>query len=300
MGRLEAIKIFTRVAETNSFSKTAGVMDMPRGTVSRTIQALEEQVGVRLLSRSTRQVSLTEAGKIYYDRCVKILADLSEVEAELTNIGSRPNGTVRIDTSGTIAKVLITPSLGEFFEKYPEIDVRIGLADRNVDLIQEGVDCVLRMGNLEDSNLVARRIGTAKVVTCASPAYLEKHGMPRNLRELNAHHGVNYISARSKLLPLEFVQGGEIVKLSLKSKLAVNDGTAYIDAGLRGLGIIQPSRYMVAHHLNQGSLREILVDFRCPPIPLSLVYPHRNHISSATRAFADWMTDICHRNTDLN
>src|ERR1700744_6099037 len=117
MGRLEAIKIFTRVAETNSFSKTAGVMDMPRGTVSRTIQALEEQVGVRLLSRSTRQVSLTEAGRIYYDRCVKILTDLSEVEAELTNIGSRPNGTVRIDTSGTIAKVLITPSLGEFFEK---------------------------------------------------------------------------------------------------------------------------------------------------------------------------------------
>lgn len=301
MGRLEAIKIFTRVAETNSFSKTADVMNMPRGTVSRTIQSLEEQLGVRLFSRSTRQVSLTEAGKIYYERCVKVLADLSEVEAVLTNIRTLPNGTVRVDTSGTIAKVLIVPSLDEFFEKYPGIDVRVGLADRNIDLIQEGVDCVLRMGTLEESSLVARRIGNAKLVTCASPAYLEKYGEPKSLTDLNEHHAVNYVSARSgKLLPFEFDQEGKSVKVLLKSKFAVNEGTAYLDAGLRGFGIIQPSRYMVTEHLKRGVLREILPDFRCPPIPLSLVYPHRSHISSATRAFTDWITDICHKNPDLN
>jgi LysR family transcriptional regulator, regulator for bpeEF and oprC len=301
MGRLEAIKIFVRVADTNSFSKTADVMDMPRGTVSRTIQTLEEQVGVRLLSRSTRQVSLTEAGKVYYDRCVKVLTDLSEVEAELTIAKTLPSGTVRVDTSGTIAKVIIVPSLDDFFSRYPAIDVRIGLADRNIDLIQEGVDCVLRMGNLEESSLVARRIGNAKLVTCASPTYLEKYGVPESLEELSGHLVVNYISARSgRLLPFEFEQNGHLAKLLLKSKLSVNEGAAYIDAGLRGFGIIQPSRYMVADYLAQGLLREVLPNFGQPPIPLSVVYPHRNHISSATRAFTDWITDICQRDENLN
>lgn len=298
MGRLEAIRIFTRVAETNSFSKTADVMDMPRGTVSS--QALEEQVGVRLLSRSTRQVNLTEAGKVYYERCVKVLADLSEVEAALAQVSSVPSGTVRVDTSGTIARALIVPSLDTFFAKYPDIDVRVGLADRNIDLIQEGVDCVIRAGALEESSLIARRIGNAKLVTCASARYLKDHGIPMGLDDLRDHVAVNYVSARTgKLLPFEFNQHGEVVKLSLRSKFSVNEGTAYIDAGVRGFGIIQPSRYMVADLLKDGTLQEILPDFRCPPIPLSIVYPHRNHISSATRAFTDWITEICHKNPDL-
>jgi LysR family transcriptional regulator, regulator for bpeEF and oprC len=300
MGHLEAIKIFTQVAETSSFSKAAELMDMPRATVSRTIQALEQRLGVRLISRNTRQVSLTEAGRAYYGGCVKVLSDLSEVETELMGTRPSPGGIVKVGTLSTIARVLILPLLDEFFYRYPDVDVRVCLADRNIDLIQEGVDCVLRMGALQDSNLIARRIGNAKLVTCASPAYLEKHGEPQCLGDLNAHLVVNYISARSgKLLPLEFNDGGQSIKLSLKSKFATDEGMAYIDAGLSGLGIIQPSRYFVADYLKQGMLREVLSDFRCPPIPLSLVYPHRRNISHATRAFTNWITEICHANTDL-
>jgi LysR family transcriptional regulator, regulator for bpeEF and oprC len=300
MGRLEAIRIFMRVAETNSFSKAADVMDMPRGTVSRTIQSLEQQLGVRLLSRNTRQVTLTESGRTYYARCVQILDDLSDVEASLSTHKSLPSGTVRVDTSATIARALIIPSLDGFFQKYPGIDVRVGLTDRNIDLIQEGVDCVVRAGALEESSLVARRIGRAKVVTCASPAYLKRHGAPRSLADLDEHLAVNYLSARTgKLAPFEFEENGQVVKLTLRSKFAANAGTTYIDAGLRGFGIIQPSRYIVAEMLDAGALREILPELPCPAIPLSIVYPQRSHISSATRAFTDWISEICDRHPDL-
>lgn len=300
MGRLESIRIFTRVAETNSFSKAADAMEIPRGTVSRIVQTLEDEVGVRLLNRSTRRVSLTEAGKRYYDRCIKVIADLSEVEAELSNVKNTPSGIVRVDTYGSIVRSLLVPGINAFFKKYPDIEVRVGLGDRNVDLIQEGVDCVIRAGALEESSLVARRIGNAKRVTCAAPAYLEAHGIPSSIEALDAHYVVNYFGARSgKLVPFEFDRDGQIIKLTLRSKFAVNEGTAYIDAGVGGLGIIQPSRYLVSDLLKQGVLREILSKHRAPPIPISIVYPHRTHISSATRAFTDWITDTCRRNPDL-
>lgn len=300
MGRLEAIKVFTRVAETRNFSKTADALDMPRGTVSRIIQTLEGQVGVRLLTRSTRQVNLTDAGKMYYERCKKILEELSDVEAELSNVKSVPSGTVRVDTTGTITEALIMPSLDEFLREFPDIDVRVGLAERNIDLIQEGVDCVIRAGALEESSLVARRVGNAKIITCASPAYLTKHGIPESIEDLGNHLAVNYVSAKTgKLLPFEFEVDGETAKVSLNGKVAVNEGIAYINAAVRGFGIIQPSRYIVADLLQSGVLQEIMPAFRSPTIPLSIVYPHRSHISSATRAFTNWITEICARNPDL-
>jgi LysR family transcriptional regulator for bpeEF and oprC len=300
MGRLEAIRIFTRVAETNSFSKASAIMDMPRGTISRTIQALEDQVGVRLLNRSTRKVNLTEAGRAYYERCVTILQELSEIEAELSDSRGLATGTVRVNTAGAIANTLIVPSLAEFFRQYPGIDIRVGLEDRNIDLIQEGVDCVIRSGALEESSLVARRIGNARPVTCASPGYLTEHGVPKTLADLSGHLVVNYVSARTgKLLPFEFGEAGNLMRLTLRSKFAVNEGMAYINAGIRGFGIIQPPRYIVADLLQAGTLQQILPTYRGPPIPISIVYPRRDHISSATRAFADWITETYHHHPDL-
>ncbi|BBU30334.1 LysR family transcriptional regulator [Burkholderia sp. THE68] len=301
MGRLEAIKIFTRVAETNSFSRTADLLDLPRGTVSRTIQTLEDQLSVRLFSRSTRQVSLTDAGRMYYEQCAKIIGDLSEVEARLSTARSSASGTVRIDTSGTIARSLILPSLQEFLDLYPDIDVRVGLADRNIDLIQEGVDCVIRAGSLEESSLVARRIGNAKVVTCAAPSYFEKHGIPGCPKDLTAHTAVNYFSSKTgKVVPFEFEQDQQLYKLTLKSKFTVNEGNAYVDAALQGFGIIQPSRYIVEEYLKHGTLKEVLSEFRTPAIPISIVYPHRNHVSSATRCLTNWIADICSKHPDLS
>ncbi|WP_454055913.1 LysR substrate-binding domain-containing protein [Cupriavidus sp. Marseille-Q8015] len=223
------------------------------------------------------------------------------MEAALTHVRTATSGTVRVDTSGSIARALVVPALEAFFAEYPDIDVRIGIADRNIDLIQEGVDFVIRAGALEESSLVGRRIGNARVVTCAAPAYLERHGTPGTLADLARHVAVNYASARTgRLLPFEFVQDGQSHRVAMKGKVAVNDGSAYIDAAVLGLGIIQPSRYYVTDLIRQGKLVEILAHEASTPIPLSIVYPHRNHISSAVRTFMDWMTETSRRHPDLN
>jgi LysR family transcriptional regulator for bpeEF and oprC len=286
MDRFEAMEIFTRVVEANSFTKVSESLDLPRAKVSRTIQALEEHVGVRLLNRSTRQVSVTEDGALFYERCVRILAEVTDAESSLSNKRENPSGTIRVDTSGTLARALLLPALDDFYRQYPEIDVRLGLADRNIDLIQDGVDCVIRMGTPE--------------VTCASPAYREKFGTPATLDELSEHRAVNYISARSgKTFPFEYEVDGEIVKVTLKSVLAVNDGSVYIGAAALGHGIIQPSRFMVADLIAQGALREILTDYTSPSTPLSILYAHRRNLSSRLRAFTEWVTELAHNNPDL-
>lgn len=300
MDRFEAMEIFTRVVEANSFSKVSELLDLPRAKVSRTIQALEEHVGVRLLNRSTRQVSVTEDGALFYERCVRILAEVADAESSLSSKRDNPTGTVRVDTSGTLARALLLPALDDFYRKFPGIDVRLGLADRNIDLIQDGVDCVIRMGALDESSLVARRIGDARIVTCASPAYLERNGVPDTLEDLERHHAVNYVSARSgRTFPFEFEAEGETEKVHMNGMLAVNDGSAYIEAAVRGYGIIQPSRFMVAELIAQGELREILTTYRCPSTPLSILYPHRRNLSSRLRAFVDWISELAKSNPDL-
>lgn len=300
MDRLQAIEVFTRVVETNSFSKAAELLDLPRGSVSNLVQGLEEHVGVRLLNRTTRSVSVTDDGALYYERCVRILADLADADSSLSNKIQNPSGMIRVDTSGTLARTLLLPMLDDFYRRYPEIEVRLGLADRNIDIVQDGVDCVIRMGALEESSLVARRIGNAALTTCASPAYLEEHGTPATIEDLRAHQAVNYVSARSgKTFPFEFEVDGEIVKVSLDGPLAVNDGTVYVSAGVRGFGIIQPSRFMVADLIGRGELREILTGYRTPTTPLSLVYPHRRNLSSRVRAFTDWVIEIARNHPDL-
>ncbi|HEY3599164.1 MAG TPA: LysR family transcriptional regulator [Paraburkholderia sp.] len=301
MDRLEAMEIFTRVVEANSFSKVSESLELPRAKVSRTIQALEEHVGVRLLNRSTRQVSVTEDGALFYERCVRILADVSDAESSLSNKKESPTGTIRVDTSGTLARALLLPALDDFYQKYPQIDVRLGLADRNIDLIQDGADCVIRMGRLEESSLVARRIGNARIVTCAAPAYLDKYGTPQTLDELSEHRAVNYVSARTgKTFPFEFEVNNEIVKVQMKGVLAVNDGSVYIGASALGHGIIQPSRFMVAELIAQGALREILTEFNSPSTPLSIVYPHRRNLSSRLRAFTGWVSELAQSHPDLH
>ncbi|MBN3803894.1 LysR family transcriptional regulator [Paraburkholderia sp. Ac-20336] len=300
MDRFEAMEIFTRVVEANSFTKVSESLDLPRAKVSRTIQALEEHVGVRLLNRSTRQVSVTEDGAEFYERCVRILADVTDAESSLSNKRENPAGTIRVDTSGTLARSLLLPALDDFYRQYPAIDVRLGLADRNIDLIQDGVDCVIRMGTPEESSLVARRIGLARIVTCASPAYLEKHGTPATLAELDRHRAVNYVSARSgKTFPFEYEVEGEIERIAMTGTLAVNDGSVYITAGVLGHGIIQPSRFMVAELIEQGALTEILGNYTSPGTPLSILYAHRRNLSSRLRAFIDWVSELARNNPDL-
>jgi LysR family transcriptional regulator for bpeEF and oprC len=300
MDRLQAMEVFARVVETHSFSKAAEMLQLPRGTVSNLIQALEQHVGVRLLNRTTRQVSVTEDGALYYERCVRILSEISDADSSLSNKRSNPSGTIRVDTSGTVARALLLPALDDFHRQYPLIDVRLGLADRNIDLIQDGVDCVIRMGVLEESSLVGRRIGNARIVTCASPSYLQAYGTPATPDELSTHRAVNYVSSRTgKVFPFEFEIGGERIRIPMKSLLTVNDGSTYITAGVLGYGIIQPSRYLVSEFLAQGQLQEILASYQTQPVPLSIVYPHREHLSSRVRVFTEWVIALAGKHPDL-
>ncbi|MDE1180416.1 LysR family transcriptional regulator [Paraburkholderia sp.] len=300
MDRLQAMEVFTRVVETNSFSKAAELMDLPRGSVSNLVQALELHVGVRLLNRTTRQVSVTEDGALYYERCVQILGEIADADASLSNKLQNPTGTIRIDTSGTLARALLLPALADFYQKYPHIQVRLGLADRNIDLIQDGVDCVIRMGPVEESSMVARAIGNARLTTCASPAYLDTHGTPATIDDLREHNTVNYVSSRTgKTFPFEFIADGETQRLPLTGVLSVNDGATYITAGALGHGIIQPSRFMVSELIERGELVEILTQYTIPTTSLSLIYPHRRGLSSRVRAFSEWFADLARQHPDL-
>jgi LysR family transcriptional regulator for bpeEF and oprC len=290
MDRLHAMKVFTRVVDAESFTRAAGLLNLPRASVTVIIQNLEAHLKVRLLQRTTRQLSLTADGAAYYERCILILADIDETENLFLNVGRAPRGKLRVDVPGALGRMVVMPKIREFQARYPEIELLIGFGDKPVDLVQEGVDCVVRVGHLEDSTLVARRIGTYQAVTVASPEYLERHGVPTGIDDLQRHKAVNYFwGSTGRTMDLTFVVSGEPVRAKLNGSIAVNDAEAYVVGGLEGLGIIQAARFMALPHLRSGKLVEILSDWKPLPLPISAVYPQTRHLSPSVRAFVDWV-----------
>ena len=300
MDMLQAMTVFKRVVDASSFSRAADSLEMPRASVSTVVQNLEGHLGVRLLNRTTRSVQVTGDGALYYEYCARILAEVSDAESALSNKRQSPRGTIRVDTSATFATNVLIPVLRDFNARYPDIAVKLGIADRNVDLVQEGVDCVIRIGVLDDSSLVARTIGSVRMTTCAAPAYLEQMGEPATPDDLERHRAVNYFSARTgRVYPFEFEVDGALVRKPMEGILAVNDGQVYITSALEALGMIQVPRFMVAKPIDAGALREILRGFPSPPIPLSILYPHRR-LSMCVRVFSEWVHELAQQNPDLN
>jgi LysR family transcriptional regulator for bpeEF and oprC len=296
MDRLQAMQVFTRVVDTNSFTRAAETLDLPRASVTTIIQNLEAFLGTRLLHRTTRRLSLTPDGAAYYERCVRILADVEETEASFQSGNKKPSGKLRVDMPGSIGRLLVIPQLCEFHTRYPDIDLQLGLSDRPVDLLQEGVDCVVRVGALQDSSLVARRIGLFEGVSCAAPSYLERAGIPQTLDDLEQHKAVNYFSSRTgRVLDWSFLVGGKEIEVKMKGSVSVNDADAYVTCGLEGFGLIQPPLFMVLPHLRSGQLVEVLPDLKPLPMPISAVYPHSRHLSSKVRVFVDWIAEIFDR-----
>ncbi|HEY2609047.1 LysR family transcriptional regulator [Paraburkholderia sp. RL18-103-BIB-C] len=292
MDRLQAMQVFTRVVDTNSFTRAAETLDLPRASVTTIIQNLEAFLGTRLMHRTTRRLSLTPDGAAYYERCVRILADVEETEASFQSGNKKPHGKLRIDMPGSIGRLLVIPSLCEFHTRYPDIDLQLGLSDRPVDLLQEGVDCVVRVGALQDSSLVARRIGLFEGVTCAAPDYIERAGMPASLEDLDNHKAVNYFSSRTgRTLDWAFLVDGKEIEVKMKSIVSVNDADAYVTCGLEGFGLIQPALFMVLPHLRSGQLVEVLPELKPLPMPISVVYPHSRHLSPKVRVFVDWIAE---------
>jgi LysR family transcriptional regulator for bpeEF and oprC len=293
MDRFQAMQVFTRVVEANSFTKAADYLALPRTTVTTTIQNLESLLQVRLLNRTTRRISLTPDGAAYYERCIRILADLDETEASFRNVARGPNGRLRIDVPPSIGRLILIPRLCEFYGRYPDIELVIGMGDRPVDLVQEAVDCVIRVGELRDSTMVARRIGTFHSVTCAAPSYIERHGEPKSIEELEHHRAVHYFSSRTgRTIDWDFIVDGTPTEVKVPGVVSVNDAEAYVACGLQGFGMIQPARYMVMPYLESGQLKEVLPQWSPSPMPISVVYLHNRHLSPKVRAFVDWVAEL--------
>lgn len=294
MDRLQSMQIFARVVEMHSFSRAADSLSLPSSRVTRAVKDLETFLGVRLLQRTTRHISLTPDGTLYYDQCRRLLADIEAVESSFPGSAGQPRGRLRVDMTLSLARLVILPAIKDFQSRFPDVVLTLTASDRTVELVQEGIDCVIRAGTPEDSpTLVAKRIGAFEWVTCASPEYLALHGTPKTLDDLVEHHAVGYLSTRTAR-PLEwhFVVNGEYRTISMREHLIVNDTDAYVAAGLEGLGIIRPGSYMVREHLISGRLRRVLVDYPAPAVPLSVLYPQNRHLSPTVRAFVDWVSEV--------
>lgn len=294
MDLFHAMKVFSKVVETNSFSLAADSLGLPRASVTTTIQALEKHLQIRLLNRTTRKLSLTPDGAVYYDRAARILADVEDVESTFHDQERGPRGRLRIDVPVSIGRLILIPHLQEFHARYPDIDLVIGLNDRPVDLVGEAVDCAIRVGDLKDSSLIARRIGTFQCATAASPSYLERFGAPVSIEDLQQNHQViHFFSSRTgRNFDWDFVVDNLIKSVSVEGRVAVNDGDAYIDLALQGFGLIQGPRFMLTTHLESGALKEVLPKLTSAPMPISAVYLQNRHLASKVRVFVDWVADL--------
>jgi DNA-binding transcriptional LysR family regulator len=290
MDQLLAIRTFVRVAEAGSMAKAAGYLDLPRSTVSKLLQDLEAHLGSKLLSRSTRATTLTHEGRDYYEKARILIDRLDEMDAEVSGRALVPSGRLRVDIGSSLANLILLPNLPEFLERYPEMEIVLGVADRAVDLIGEGVDCVIRGGALMDSSLIARRLGELKYVTCASPGYLDHRGVPETPEQLEKGHYVcGYFSASTgAAFPLRFRRGGEAIEIRPPRRLSVNESTAHMTALLSGAGIGQTFEFVARPYIANGRLIEVLSTVQPEPHPLYLVYPSNRHQSAKLRAFADW------------
>ncbi|HHA1726256.1 TPA: LysR substrate-binding domain-containing protein [Enterobacter cloacae] len=293
MDRLQAMQIFMRVAEAGSFVRAAETLSLPSSTVTSTIKNLEKYLQVRLLNRTTRRVSLTSEGGQYLAQCREILSLIEHAESSLTDSVKRPQGRLRVDMPAGIAHFIVMPNLQDFYRRYPEIYLMIGVSDRQVDLVQEGVDCVIRTGELTNSTLVARPVGRFRWVTCASPDYLREYGVPQSPDELSRHRAIHYFSSQTRRADeLRFQQGSEMRYVSVNGQAAVNETGLYIKMCLEGYGLAQLAENVIAEHLAQGTLVEVMSDWQPPPVPVTLLYPHQRFLSPAVRAFADWIDEL--------
>jgi DNA-binding transcriptional LysR family regulator len=291
MNQLQAIRAFARVVEAGTFTKAADSLQMPHATVSKLIQTLEAHLGVKLLLRTTRRVTVTADGAAYYQKTVPLPQELDDIDTGFRAAQNKPRGHLRVDIGASLASLVIIPALPDFLARYPDIRIDFGVSDRHVDLISDNVDCVIRGGVLTDLSLVARQIGHAQWVTCATPAYLDKHGVPLHPRDLESGHSVvNYVSTRTgRPMPMPFARGEEKFEIVVPHAVGVNESNAHFAAGLAGLGIIHTFLYTARAHIASGDLVPILQDWRPAPYPFYVVYPPNRHVSNRLRVFIEWV-----------
>ncbi len=293
MDRIEQLRIFIRVAQSGSFTQAADQLGLPRPSVSLALRQLEARLGTRLLHRTTRRVSLTPDGASLLERAPSLVADVEELEQQFRPDTTQMRGRLRVDMPSRIARRLVAPALPQFLALHPEIEIDLGSSDRMIDLVQEGVDCALRVGTPQASSLVARPVGQLALVNCASPAYIARHGQPRSPADLPSHQAVNYMAPGSgRVAPWEWLDDGEVQHCTMPSRVTVNNAETYIACCLAGLDLIQVPAFDVREHLVAGELVEVLQNWRGPAMPMHLVYPHQRHLSRRVQAFGNWLVPL--------
>lgn len=289
MDRLDAMRLFTRVVDRRSFTQAAHDLDIPRSTATQVVRQMEERLGVRLLQRTTRTVMPTLDGEAYYRRCLAILDDIEDAEGAFS--GAVPKGTLRVEVQGTVARHFIMPGLPQFFASYPGIEIAMSESDRWVDVVREGVDCVLRYGALPDSDLIARTVTTLERITCAAPAYLERYGRPQTLDDLANHRAVSLRSLTTgALAPFEFVQSdGSITRIDMPSPFSVTGTESFLDGVRLGFGLAQMPLFHIERDIAKGRLVRVLSEYPLPSGPVSVLYPRNRQLSPRVRVFIDWV-----------
>ncbi len=290
MNKLELLRTFVRVTELSSFTQAGESLGLPRSTVSEHVQALEELLGARLLQRTTRKVQATQDGRVLYERSKDLLSHMEELEGLFRQDEAQLSGRIRVDMPNVMARDLILPRLPQFMEAHPLIELEISTTDRQVDLLAEGFDCVLRVGAQPDQTVVARRLCSMPMINCASAAYLQRHGVPQTLADLAQHQLVHYVrplGARSA--GFEYLQGNKVQRIPMAGRVTVNSTDAYKSACLGGFGITQVPALGIGDLLASGELVALLPDYPAPPLEVSLLYAGQRHLPQRVRVFMDWL-----------
>lgn len=291
MDRFDAMRVFTRVAERRSFTLAAEDLRLPRSTVTDAVKQLERRLGVRLLQRTTRIVRPTLDGEAYYQRCIRLIADLEDAEAGFSR--AKPSGLLRVDVHGTQARYFLLPGLPGFLQHYPDIRLHISETHQPMDMVREGYDCIVRAGDLADSSLIRRKLAELKRGTFASPDYLAHFGTPRTPDDLvNGHQMVGLLAPDTpSVAPFAFPIAGKVRELTLPALVTVTGPETNVASACAGLGLIQVPRYRVASELARGALVEVLADFPPSPLPVHVLYSHMHQLSPRLRVFIDWMVE---------
>lgn len=290
MIRPEVLNIYVRLCETLSFTKTAEALNIPKSTVSDSIKRLEEVFGVSLIKRTTRKVLITDEGHLFYEKAQQILSEIVELGSLFSSEDKgKLHGRVRIDMPISLARNLILPKLSEFLALYPDLDIEISSTDRKVDLIAEGFDFVIRVGKMKDSSLIAKKVGEYSMINCVGKKYIERYGLPKNLKTLEKHYQIHYLQNLGVGHDgLEYFDGQKYKLFKTKSLLTVNNTISYVEACLAGFGIIQVPAVGVSQYIETGELVEVLKKYQAEPMTINLVYPNRERVPKRVKVFMDW------------
>ncbi len=293
MDKFNDINIFVKSAQTRSFSVAAQQLGMSPSAVSKAVMRLEESLSIRLMNRTTRKITLTDDGAAFYERCRQILSELEEAELELKRSQATPTGTLRVNITSELGRLRIIPALPKFLSRYPDLKLDISLSNRITDLIEEGIDAVVRTGIGPDNRLILHGLAKARFIVCASPRYLRRYGIPQTLEDLKHHNCISFVSPwTGRVFDWQFQQGGQEVRLPVEGNLHLNNGEAILDVALASIGLVQVYNYIAGEAIAQGKLKPVLEKYAAPGSPISVVYPQKRHLSAKIRVFVDFMSEL--------